>query len=75
MQPPEGQYSIGWTIEYEYHFIEYEYEICPGMWEMTREVSPGLLKNSTFVEFCRKRPMASGIFIEIEHDGNPLPTN
>jgi hypothetical protein len=38
--PPEGQYSysfsIGWTIEYEYHFIEYEYEICPEMWVKMR---------------------------------------
>jgi hypothetical protein len=28
--PPEGQYSYsysnGWLIEYEFHFIEYEYD-------------------------------------------------
>ncbi len=29
---------MGRTIEYdiEYHFIEYEYEICPKMWVMMR---------------------------------------
>ncbi len=41
--PPEGQYSysIGWTIEYEceYHFIEYEDEICQELWVKTRPAS------------------------------------
>ena len=37
-------YSIGWTIEdeYEYHFIEHEYEICPEMWVKMRALAPVL---------------------------------